>query len=400
MGEQAPANTPFLGMGRPTFDRASFEADGVPASVIEALMHLQGLSAAMGYAGAAEAGQTEYQNVVARFIDPDWVFYGARPDTPLTPDTIPGLAGGGDITVERDNTLILAAATTLNFSTNFSVVDAGGGQVDVDVTGGGGTTYTASTPLVISGGNDISLTFGFGLIESSSTLIADIGDGLEADSNKFRVKAHTYIDVTASGVAVDFTEVADYFAGSDQYLRNNSGTFQWATLPTPDGVGYDEIQEEGTPLTKRAKINFIGSIVTATDDAANGRTNITFGSASSLAIVMIRTTVPAAVINGVAVTSTPGVANNGATVMTESGGALSSSGTSIDAVNFSLTAITHSSTVPGLYVAMRTTWNGDDAAILIGPFDMRSLPGFISGDAQVPYHAATVSSFVLGGGEC
>lgn len=397
---EAPENTPFLGMGRPTFDRASFEAEGLPQSLIDALMHIQGFMAACGYAGAAEAGQTQYQNVVARFDDPDWVLYGARPDTPLTPDVIPGLAGGGEITVEENNSVIVAAATILNFSSNFDVTDAGGGQADIDVTVGSGTTYTASTPLVIDGSDDISLQFGFGLNQVSSTLVADIGDGLEADGNKFRVKAHTYIDVTSDGVAVDLTEIADHEPLEDQYLRNNTGTLQWATLPDlGDGVGYDEIQEEGTPLTKRAILNFIGTGITAADNAGNSRTDVTF-SGSVLVIVMIRTTVPAAVINGVAVTSTPGVANNGATVMTESGGALSSAGTSIDAVNFSLTAITHSSTIPGLYVAMRTTWNGDDSAILIGPFDMRCLPGFNSADAQVPYHAASSSTFLLGGGEC
>lgn len=35
------------------------------------------------------------------------------------------------------------------------------------------------------------------------------------------------------------------------------------------------VQEEGTPLTQRDTINFIGGIVTATDDAGNSRTNIT-----------------------------------------------------------------------------------------------------------------------------
>jgi hypothetical protein len=228
---EAPENTPFLGMGRPTFDRASFEADGLSQSLIDALMHIQGFMAACGYAGAAEAGQTQYQNVVARYDDPDWVLYGARPDTPLTPDVIPGLAGGGEITVEENNSVIVAAATILNFSSNFDVTDAGGGQADIDVTVGSGTTYTASTPLVIDGSDDISLQFGFGLNQVTSTLVADIGDGLEADSNKFRVKAHTYIDVTSDGVAVDLTEVASYNGAGDQYLRNNAGTLQWATLP-------------------------------------------------------------------------------------------------------------------------------------------------------------------------
>jgi hypothetical protein len=121
---------------------------------------------------------------------------------------------------------------------------------------------------------------------------------------------------------------------------------------------------------------------------------------STLVIVMVRTTIAAGTINGTAITATPGVANGGATILTESAGSLSSSGVSVDAVNFSLTAITCSSSIPGLFIAQRTTWNGDDAAIIIGPFDMRNLPSFNSSDVQVPYHAASSSSFLLGGGEC
>lgn len=38
---------------------------------------------------------------------------------------------------------------------------------------------------------------------------------------------------------------------------------------------YNTIEEEGTPLTQRDKINFIGSSVNASDDALNGKTNVT-----------------------------------------------------------------------------------------------------------------------------
>jgi hypothetical protein len=41
------------------------------------------------------------------------------------------------------------------------------------------------------------------------------------------------------------------------------------------GGGYDEIQDEGTPLTQRPRINFIGTGVTAVDDAGSNRTNVT-----------------------------------------------------------------------------------------------------------------------------
>lgn len=42
--------------------------------------------------------------------------------------------------------------------------------------------------------------------------------------------------------------------------------------------GYNEIQEEGTAVTKRRRFNFIGSGVTAADDSANGRTNVTIST--------------------------------------------------------------------------------------------------------------------------
>lgn len=42
--------------------------------------------------------------------------------------------------------------------------------------------------------------------------------------------------------------------------------------------GYNRIQEEGSDLNQRLKLNFIGSYCTAADDAGNARTNVTFRS--------------------------------------------------------------------------------------------------------------------------
>lgn len=48
------------------------------------------------------------------------------------------------------------------------------------------------------------------------------------------------------------------------------------TLNASAGAGgYSEVQEEGSALTARTKINFVGAGLTATDDAANSRTNVT-----------------------------------------------------------------------------------------------------------------------------
>lgn len=48
------------------------------------------------------------------------------------------------------------------------------------------------------------------------------------------------------------------------------------TIASTGGAGgYATVQEEGVSLTQRSNINFIGAGVTAADDAANSRTNVT-----------------------------------------------------------------------------------------------------------------------------
>jgi hypothetical protein len=49
---------------------------------------------------------------------------------------------------------------------------------------------------------------------------------------------------------------------------------------TPSTPFYDTVQEEGTSLAQRHRLNFIGANVTAADDAANSRTNVTISGAS------------------------------------------------------------------------------------------------------------------------
>ncbi len=220
-------------MGRPIVDRETLEAEGVQPSVINAIMALVGLSAAMGHAGALEGDGVAYQNVVCRFIDPDWVFYGGRPDTPLNPDVIPGLAGGGEITVERDNTLIHAAATILNFSTNFTVVDAGGGQVDIDVTGGGGggTVTEAFKTIAVSGQSDIVADL------AADTLTIAAGTGLVITNNAGTdtitfalntsvIAQNSFTTIAVSGqsnvVADSPTDTLTLIAGSNVTITTNA----------------------------------------------------------------------------------------------------------------------------------------------------------------------------------
>lgn len=156
----APLNSAYLGMGRQIVpDRDVLESEGVQPSVIDALMGLQGLSTALGYAGASEGDDNQrFQNIIGTYDTgtATWSLFAGRPDTPLDPDSVSILSGGTAIIVERNNVSILAVATTINFSTLFTVTDAGAGQADVGITTAqteiwgldpaGGHTLVASAP--------------------------------------------------------------------------------------------------------------------------------------------------------------------------------------------------------------------------------------------------------------
>lgn len=62
--------------------------------------------------------------------------------------------------------------------------------------------------------------------------------------------------------------------GADPWIPDTN-TSTWAKFSPAGGSSGHIIQEEGTPLAARSKLNFVGSTVTATDDAANDRTLIT-----------------------------------------------------------------------------------------------------------------------------
>lgn len=93
----------------------------------------------------------------------------------------------------------------------------------------------------------------------------------------------------------DASSEAAYYApvtGADTILFWDDSATNWAQLTIGDNLsitgttlnasagagGYAEIQEEGTPLTVRTKMNFVGSGITAADDVGNTRTNITLAT--------------------------------------------------------------------------------------------------------------------------
>jgi len=92
--------------------------------------------------------------------------------------------------------------------------------------------------------------------------------------------------VTDSSTEVAFLEAS---TGADRiaFYDDSASAIAWLTIGTNLSIsgttlnasagagGYAEIQEEGTPLTARTKLNFVGAGFTASDDAGNTRTNVT-----------------------------------------------------------------------------------------------------------------------------
>ncbi|MDX2074737.1 MAG: hypothetical protein SFX19_10325 [Alphaproteobacteria bacterium] len=79
-------------------------------------------------------------------------------------------------------------------------------------------------------------------------------------------------------VADSSTDTLTLVAGSNITLTTNASTDTITIAASGGGGGgggYETIQEEGSGLTQRDTINFVGAGITAADDAGNSRTNVT-----------------------------------------------------------------------------------------------------------------------------
>jgi len=92
--------------------------------------------------------------------------------------------------------------------------------------------------------------------------------------------------ITDSSSEMSFLEA---ISGSDKliFYDDSAGAVTWLTVGTNLSItgttlnasagagGYTEVQEEGSALAAQSKLNFIGGGITAADDGANSRTNVT-----------------------------------------------------------------------------------------------------------------------------
>ena len=149
------------------------------------------------------------------------------------------------------------------------------------------------------------------------------------------------------------------------YWDDTSNEVTWLTVGTnltiTGGVlnatagagGYTEIQEEGVGLTARSKMNFIGSGITATDDAGNVRTNITLNSNLND-------------ISQLTPTDSNFIVGNGSNWIVESGG---TARTSIGLGNVEDTALSTwagSSNITTLGTITTGVWNGSNIGLADG----------------------------------
>jgi hypothetical protein len=112
-------------------------------------------------------------------------------------------------------------------------------------------------------------------------------------TTRLRIAKQLQTSTTAASVMVsNSSSEAEWLApstGADRILFYDDSASAWANLTVGTNLsitgttlnasagagGYTEIQEEGSALTARSKINFVGDGFTASDDAGNTRTNVT-----------------------------------------------------------------------------------------------------------------------------
>lgn len=233
-----PPNTPEQTLGRGWFDARKFRADTDPA-VIEALKMLAMTHGGAGAPGPAKKNDPVYGSV---YFQPDGGgahnLYGGNPSDPVNPiPLVVSASGSATVNWKEEGTLVVSSGT-VNFVGSAVTVTDVAGTATVTITVGAGTVSEAFKTIQVSGQSDVVAD------SATDTLTLVAQDGMEITTNAsldaigFAVKAHTYIDVSSSGVAVDFTEVASYNGAADQYLRNNAGTFEWATLPPDTNTTY------------------------------------------------------------------------------------------------------------------------------------------------------------------
>jgi hypothetical protein len=184
-----------------------------------------------------------------------------------------GGGGGGGYATVQDEGVTLTTRTVLNFTgAGVTAADnAGTGATDVTIPGGGGTpsgTVVSETAFGQAAAAGAATAYSRGdhthgtpaaptVPAAASTVVAETGYG----------------QATAVGIASTYSR-EDHSHGSPS-LGSTATTAAAGNHTHAAQPAYATVQEEGVSLTQRGILNFVGTTITAADDAANTRTTLT-----------------------------------------------------------------------------------------------------------------------------
>lgn len=180
--------------------------------------------------------------------------------------------------IVQDEGSALTGRGTINFTgAGVTCVDnSGSSRTDCTITSGGGSgtlTTVEDDDVQVGGADIVTLDFGTGLdvTESPDTETnISVTLGTTIDSSEITDNEISEADLKAVDAAAD-EECLTY--------ESTGGDFEWQACGAGgDGVGYDEVLDEGSGLTKRAQVNFIGTGVSCVDNAGATRTDCTISS--------------------------------------------------------------------------------------------------------------------------
>ena len=177
----------------------------------------------------------------------------------------------------------LAARTATDTWTTRSVAATGAG---VSITNGDGVSGNPTVDLDATLDALAGLDSTAGLVEQTGAdtftkraigvgASTSIPTRADADT-RYAAASHTHAstDVTDFAEAVDDRVGALLVAGTNVTLTYNDGANTLTVAATAGAGGYATVQEEGSNLTARTTLNFVGAGLTAADDAGNSRTNV------------------------------------------------------------------------------------------------------------------------------